>query len=155
MHSGLVTAAYIAATVLFILALGGLSNQEKAKRAIWYGIVGSNEFEHAWMDEGINTYATGRTIAADYPDVFLDRYYFGGFIPWTFHDVRLSRATDYNRLWDYRRGATEDTLGSMSYRQRQDTVRYLAYDKPAAARGVARWFDRWFRASRPRPDVAP
>ena len=40
MHSGLVTAAYIAATVLFILALGGLSNQEKAKRAIWYGIVG-------------------------------------------------------------------------------------------------------------------
>ena len=40
MHSGLVTAAYIAAAVLFILALGGLSNQEKAKRAIWYGIVG-------------------------------------------------------------------------------------------------------------------
>jgi NAD(P) transhydrogenase subunit beta len=26
--------------VLFILALGGLSNQEKAKRAVWYGIVG-------------------------------------------------------------------------------------------------------------------
>ncbi|MFO0933332.1 MAG: hypothetical protein U1E39_11560 [Planctomycetota bacterium] len=25
----------------------------------------------------------------------------------------------------------------------------------AASRGVARWFDRWFRASRPRPDVAP
>jgi NAD(P) transhydrogenase subunit beta len=40
MHSGLVTAAYIAAAVLFILALGGLSNQEKAKRAIWFGIVG-------------------------------------------------------------------------------------------------------------------
>ena len=40
MHSGLVTAAYIAAAVLFILALGGLSNQEKAKRAIWYGIIG-------------------------------------------------------------------------------------------------------------------
>ena len=40
MSIGLVTAAYIAAAVLFILALGGLSNQEKAKRAIWYGIVG-------------------------------------------------------------------------------------------------------------------
>lgn len=25
----------------------------------------------------------------------------------------------------------------------------------AASRGVARWFDRWFRASRPRPDVTP
>ena len=40
MNLGLVTAAYLAAAILFILALGGLSNQEKAKRAIWYGIVG-------------------------------------------------------------------------------------------------------------------
>ncbi|GLQ34633.1 NAD(P) transhydrogenase subunit beta [Amylibacter marinus] len=40
MSTGIVTAAYIAASVLFILALGGLSNQEKAKRAVWYGIVG-------------------------------------------------------------------------------------------------------------------
>ena len=40
MISGIVTASYIAASVLFILALGGLSNQEKAKRAIWFGIIG-------------------------------------------------------------------------------------------------------------------
>jgi NAD(P) transhydrogenase subunit beta len=40
MSIGLVTAAYVVAAVLFILALGGLSNMEKAKRAIWYGIVG-------------------------------------------------------------------------------------------------------------------
>ena len=40
MSSGIVTASYIAASVLFILALGGLSNQEKAKRAIWFGIAG-------------------------------------------------------------------------------------------------------------------
>ena len=40
MSIGLVTAAYVVAAVLFILALGGLSNQEKAKRAIWYGIFG-------------------------------------------------------------------------------------------------------------------
>ncbi|MEO1918946.1 MAG: NAD(P)(+) transhydrogenase (Re/Si-specific) subunit beta, partial [Paracoccaceae bacterium] len=37
---GLVTAGYIAASVLFILALGGLSDQEKAKRAVWFGIIG-------------------------------------------------------------------------------------------------------------------
>jgi NAD(P) transhydrogenase subunit beta len=37
---GITSAAYIAAAILFILALGGLSNQEKAKRAVWYGIVG-------------------------------------------------------------------------------------------------------------------
>ncbi|WP_273521198.1 NAD(P)(+) transhydrogenase (Re/Si-specific) subunit beta [Rhodosalinus sediminis] len=35
-----VTAAAIAASVLFILSLGGLSNQENAKRAVWYGIAG-------------------------------------------------------------------------------------------------------------------
>lgn len=40
MSIGLQTAAYIAASVLFILSLGGLSDQESAKRAVWYGIVG-------------------------------------------------------------------------------------------------------------------
>ena len=37
---GFTTAAYVVAAVLFILSLGGLSGQESAKRAIWYGIVG-------------------------------------------------------------------------------------------------------------------
>jgi NAD(P) transhydrogenase subunit beta len=38
--SGIVTVSYIAATILFILALGGLSNQESARRGNWYGIIG-------------------------------------------------------------------------------------------------------------------
>jgi NAD(P) transhydrogenase subunit beta len=38
--SGIVTVSYIAATILFILALGGLSNQETARRGNWYGISG-------------------------------------------------------------------------------------------------------------------
>ncbi|MCY3983471.1 MAG: NAD(P)(+) transhydrogenase (Re/Si-specific) subunit beta [Roseovarius sp.] len=40
MEIGFTTAAYVVAAVLFILSLGGLSNQEKAKRAVWYGVVG-------------------------------------------------------------------------------------------------------------------
>ena len=40
MEFGFTTAAYVVAAVLFILALGGLSNQESAKCAVWYGIVG-------------------------------------------------------------------------------------------------------------------
>ena len=40
MSEGLVGAAYVAAAILFILSLGGLSNQESAKRAVWYGIAG-------------------------------------------------------------------------------------------------------------------
>ena len=40
MTPGIVTVSYIAATILFILALGGLSNQETARRGNWYGIIG-------------------------------------------------------------------------------------------------------------------
>ena len=40
MEYGFTTAAYVVASVLFILSLGGLSGQESAKRAIWYGIAG-------------------------------------------------------------------------------------------------------------------
>ena len=40
MSNNLVTVAYIAAIVLFILSLGGLSNQETAKRGNFYGMAG-------------------------------------------------------------------------------------------------------------------
>ena len=40
MDFGFTIAAYAVAGVLFILSLGGLSGQESAKRAVWYGIVG-------------------------------------------------------------------------------------------------------------------
>ena len=39
-NEGIVNVSYIIATILFILALGGLSNQETARRGNWYGIVG-------------------------------------------------------------------------------------------------------------------
>ncbi|MEQ8366667.1 MAG: NAD(P)(+) transhydrogenase (Re/Si-specific) subunit beta, partial [Roseicyclus sp.] len=40
MDFGFTIAAYAVAGVLFILSLGGLSGQESANRAVWYGIVG-------------------------------------------------------------------------------------------------------------------
>ena len=40
MSSSLSTVAYIGATILFILCLGGLSNQETARRGNLYGIIG-------------------------------------------------------------------------------------------------------------------
>ena len=40
MSEGIVTVSYIIATILFIMALGGLSNQETARRGNWYGIIG-------------------------------------------------------------------------------------------------------------------
>ena len=40
MHDNLVAVAYIAAAILFILSLGGLSNPETSRRGNLYGIVG-------------------------------------------------------------------------------------------------------------------
>ena len=40
MNQVIITASYIGATVLFILALGGLSKQETARRGNFYGIAG-------------------------------------------------------------------------------------------------------------------
>ena len=40
MDFGFTFAAYAVAAILFILSLGGLSGQESAKRAVWYGIAG-------------------------------------------------------------------------------------------------------------------
>ncbi|MDH3440663.1 MAG: Re/Si-specific NAD(P)(+) transhydrogenase subunit beta [Gammaproteobacteria bacterium] len=40
MSTGIVTVSYIAATILFILALGGLSHPETARRGNLYGIIG-------------------------------------------------------------------------------------------------------------------
>jgi proton-translocating NAD(P)+ transhydrogenase subunit beta len=40
MSEGLVTASYIGATILFILTLGGLSNQETARKGNLYGMIG-------------------------------------------------------------------------------------------------------------------
>ena len=39
-NAGVITSSYIIATILFILALGGLSNQETARRGNWFGIIG-------------------------------------------------------------------------------------------------------------------
>jgi NAD(P) transhydrogenase subunit beta len=40
MSEGVITVSYIAAIILFILALGGLSNQENARRGNMYGMIG-------------------------------------------------------------------------------------------------------------------
>ena len=38
------------------------STSTKAGHQFWYGLVATNEFEHAWMDEGFNTFSTARTL---------------------------------------------------------------------------------------------
>lgn len=48
----------------------------------FYGLIGNNEFEHAWLDEGLNTYSTARTLAIAYgeetAETGFDTFYFSG-----------------------------------------------------------------------------
>src|SRR5712692_810719 len=56
----------------------------------WYGLVGNNEFEEAWLDEGFNTYSTGKVIEAAYGAGCAYERFFGVPIdvsPWL--DVRV------------------------------------------------------------------
>ena len=48
----------------------------------WYGLSASNEFEEAWLDEGINTYSTGKVLAKAYGP---------GSIPLTLAGIPLTR----------------------------------------------------------------
>jgi hypothetical protein len=98
----------------------------------WQGTVGTNEFEHAWMDEGVTTYAAARVLHEAYPDRFARvTAYFGGLIPWTYRDVRWSRNVEGNRLVIYRVEPGRDALSSPSWRFWPTSASSVTYAKAA------------------------
>jgi peptidase M1-like protein len=103
----------------------------EAGHQFWYGIVGTNEFEDAWMDEGFNTFSTARAVVQAYDPNYLAIRYFGGFVPWVFTDIALSRETDGNRLAGYRRDATTDAQATPTYRYFPSTGGSITYNKTA------------------------
>jgi hypothetical protein len=58
----------------------------------WYGLSANNEFEEAWLDEGINTYSTGRVQAQAYGRGMLSASLFG---------FPLSRVFNFPRGYDF------------------------------------------------------
>ena len=97
----------------------------------WYGVVGSNEFENAWMDEGINQFSEARTDEAAFGDRnYLVRRYFGGFIPWVFHDIKVKREWDEG-LAAHRREAESDAEATPSFRYWPSTGGNITYFKTA------------------------
>jgi peptidase M1-like protein len=136
----------------------------EAGHQFWYGIVGSNEFEHAWMDEGLNTFSTARAMdEARMPDRLALRF-FGGFVPWVIDDIRLSRATDGNRLSGYRDNAEADAQATPTFQYWPGTATFITYNKtalwlhtlerhlgwPVLQRIMSTYFERWkFRHPQP------
>jgi hypothetical protein len=47
----------------------------------WYGLVGNNEFEEAWLDEGFNSYSTTRTLQLEYGKFYNYERVFGVPLP--------------------------------------------------------------------------
>jgi hypothetical protein len=112
----------------------------------WYGLVGNNEFEEAWLDEGFNSYSTGRVMEAGYgPDA-------------TFADLpglRLSatevarfgntRERRYDRVrqpsWTYQGGM----YSFYSYEKPELLLRTLEnhLGKPTMARIMRTYHERW------------
>jgi hypothetical protein len=103
----------------------------EAGHQFWYGIVASNEFEHAWLDEGFNTFSTARVIEQAYNPTYYSKRYFGDFIPWVFRDVPLSRATDGDRLGAFRPVATYDTQATPTWRYWPGSASAITYNKTA------------------------
>jgi len=57
MTMGTISAAYVAAAILFILSLSGLSNQESSRRGNWYGIIGMTiAIVATILNENVNSY---------------------------------------------------------------------------------------------------
>ena len=136
----------------------------EAGHQFWYGIVATNEFEHAWMDEGLNTFATGKVISQVFQPNYVERRYFGGFVPWVFRDLTFAGGIDGNPLPGYRRAARGDMQATPSWQYWPGTAGGITYFKTALwlrtlermlgwnalQRIMSTYFSRWsFKHPRP------
>lgn len=148
-----------------------LSNQpesvtvHEAGHQFWFGIVASNEVEDAWLDEGLNTFSEERVQSLAFQPNYRVERFFGGFVPWQFRSVALSRATDGNGLNGYRAAAERDAQDTPTFRYWPGTHAQITYSKTALwlhtlerylgwerlQPAMAAFFERW-KFRHPRPD---
>ena len=129
----------------------------EAGHQFWFGIVANNEFEDAWLDEGLNTFSTARTIEQAFTPNYHAERYFGGFVPWVFRDIPIDRATDGNRLHGYRPVATWEVQATPTWRYWPGSASAITYNKTALwlhtlerhlgwttlQRAMSTFFQRW------------
>jgi hypothetical protein len=165
---------FTAGTRLYNPARGGSPEGvtiHEAGHQFWYGIVGNNEFEHAWLDEGFNQFSEGRAYETAYGAEHLVRRYLrlpgrgrdaGGFFPLLFDELTVDR--EVRAMNAYRPGATSDIEAHPTFLYYPPGANSITYAKtalwlmtlermlgwPTLQKIMATHFERWkFRHPRP------
>ena len=136
----------------------------EAGHQFWYAMVGNNEFDDAWLDEGLNTFSEARVQSVAFQPDYRIENFFGGFLPWQYRDIPLSRATDGQLRRYYVKDAERDPPSTPSWRYWPGTHQINTYAKTALwlhtlerylgwetlQRILSTFFERWkFRHPRP------
>jgi Peptidase family M1 domain len=116
----------------------------EAGHQFWYGIVANDEFEHAWLDEGFNTYATTRTLEAAFPEHAHVERYLEDLLPVTFPSIvppeRTAGSDEYAGMQsDLKR----DAQSQPSWRMGPGAYHVNAYRKGAATLRTLEGFLGW------------
>jgi hypothetical protein len=112
----------------------------EAGHQFWYGLVGNNEFEQAWLDEGFNSYHTAKAqFFALGPKTWSERY-FGHVagkrkrsgLPFVARGVLVGRGDD--TLSELREHGTTDVMARRGWEYRTaDSYSLNSYGKPELA----------------------
>ncbi|MFC2164781.1 M1 family metallopeptidase [Acidobacteriota bacterium] len=81
----------------------------------FFGLLGSNEFEHAWMDEGMASFLDTEIYYTAYGEPYSSKRYFG--IPVLFKEARIPIELDeYHIISEYRRMSDRDNMQRFSWK---------------------------------------
>jgi hypothetical protein len=143
----------------------------EAGHQFWYGLVGNNELEHAWLDEGFNSFSDGRAYETAFGVQTVTRRYLklsgrvrdpGGFFPLLFPDLTVDRVV--RAVNAYRPGATSEVEARPTYLYYPPAANNITYAKtatwlltlerflgwPTLQKIMSTHFERWkFRHPRP------
>ena len=124
----------------------------EAGHQFWYGLVGNNEFEDAWLDEGLNTFSTARAFHDEYGDRLSVYRFFSppqtetrGFFPFLLEGFGYGGSIHGGRVGNYRSNATIDRQDKPSFQYYPAASGGLSYSKTALWLGTLERFLGWDR----------